>query len=72
MEAVHALCGLGHLRGDPQRVCLKAMSRVTSWIFDLSPACSLSSPQSLPTAPLSLPCVTAMARWWSRLAMMLM
>ena len=71
MEAVHNLCGLGHL-GDSQRVCLKAMSRVTSKTFFLSPACSLSSPQSLPKAPLSLPCVTATARWWSRLAMMLM
>jgi hypothetical protein len=62
MEAVHALCGLGHLRGDPQRVCLKAMSRVTSWTFVRSPACSLSSSQSLPKAPLSLPSVTAQAR----------
>ena len=29
------------------------MSRMTSWTFDLSPACSLSSSQSLPKAPLS-------------------
>jgi hypothetical protein len=65
------LGGLGHI-GDSQRVCLKAMSRVTFWTFSLSPACSLSLPQSLPKAPLPLPSVTAQARWWSKLAMMLM
>jgi hypothetical protein len=37
MEAVHNLGGLGHLGAAPQRVCLKAMSRVTSKTFVRSP-----------------------------------
>jgi hypothetical protein len=27
MKPVHNLCGLGHLRGDPQRVCLGHVAR---------------------------------------------